>query len=300
MPRYCIVIPSYCAEATIVAAVNSAINQNYKDYSVVVSDNYSQDDTIRLLSQIESKKVKVIENTTYIDKSDNWNRAYSQSDDCEHLINLHSDDILSPDVLNHVDSLRSSQPVLIHGNNTSINFSNTIKNKKVNWPFPYLLNKDNQKELLLLGNSVGIVGTAIKRDSFDLLGGWSTKYTFYQDVELWYELSDIGDCIYSPANFGYYRRAKVCNPEKYILETLTWYQDKIQAGLNPKLRKSAINSILQFTKKVLENRIDLSSNTLSEINSVRQEYSNNNSYLFGISAHRNLIKLKGVRAGVLR
>ena len=92
MPRYCIVIPSYCSESTIVDAITSAVNQNYKDYSIVVSDNCSQDNTIQLLSEISSKKIKVIANTTYVNKSDNWNRAYSQSDDCEYFINLHIED----------------------------------------------------------------------------------------------------------------------------------------------------------------------------------------------------------------
>ena len=55
MPRYCIIIPSYNSESTIVPAVTSAINQNYKDFSVVVSDNCSDDNTIQLLSKIISK-----------------------------------------------------------------------------------------------------------------------------------------------------------------------------------------------------------------------------------------------------
>ena len=295
MPRYCIIMPSYCAESTIVAAITSAINQDYKDYSIVVSDNCSQDDTIQLLSEISSKKVKVIENTTCVSKSDNWNRAYSQSDDCEYFINLHSDDILSPNVLNNIDSLRSSKSVLIHGSNTSIDFLNTTKIKKKSWPFQYSLKEDHQKELLLLGNSVGIVGTAIKKKSFDMLGGWSTKYDFYQDVELWYELSNDGDCIYSPRNFGYYRGPKAYSPEKYIIETLKWYQDKIKAGLSYKLKKAAINSMLQFIEKILEKKYDLPNHVLNEMSVIKHEYINSTKYLIGISAYRNLIKLKGLK-----
>jgi glycosyltransferase involved in cell wall biosynthesis len=295
MPRYCIVIPSYCSESTIVDAITSAVNQNYKDYSIVVSDNCSQDNTIQLLSEISSKKIKVIANTTYVNKSDNWNRAYSQSDDCEYFINLHSDDILNPNVLNNIDNLRSSKSVLIHGSNTSIDFLNTTKKTNKSWPLQYSLKEDNQKELLLLGNSVGIVGTAINKKSFDLLGGWSAKYNFYQDVELWYELSNDGDCIYSPRNFGFYRGPKTYSPEKYIIETLKWYQDKIKAGLNYKLKKAAINSILQFIEKILEKKYDLPNHVLNEMNVIKLKYINSTKYLVGISAYRNLIKLKGLK-----
>ena len=146
-----------------------------------------------------------------MNKSDNWNRAYSQSDDCEYFINLHSDDILNPNVLNYTDSLKSSKSVLIHGSNISIDFFNTTKNTNKSWPLHYSLKEDHQKELLLLGNSVGIVGTAINKNSFDMLDGWSAKYNFYQDVELWYKLSSKGDCLYSPRNFGFYRGPKSYN-----------------------------------------------------------------------------------------
>ena len=70
MPKYCIVIPSLNSEDTILDAVISATSQRFSDYSVVVSDNASEDSTIEKLASVTAPNLTVISDQR-VGKSEN-------------------------------------------------------------------------------------------------------------------------------------------------------------------------------------------------------------------------------------
>lgn len=55
-----VIIPSYNRENTIVRAVNSVLNQTYKDIEVIVVDDCSKDRTLELLSSIKDERLKFL------------------------------------------------------------------------------------------------------------------------------------------------------------------------------------------------------------------------------------------------
>ena len=50
-----IIIPTYNSSALILKTLHSVINQDYKDYEIIIIDSYSADDTI---IKIKSLKIK--------------------------------------------------------------------------------------------------------------------------------------------------------------------------------------------------------------------------------------------------
>lgn len=295
MPKFCVVIPSYNSASTIFDAVKSAVDLDYPDYSVVVSDNVSKDDTVSIANGINSPRLKVFSNDVLLRKSENWNRAYSQADDCEYFVNLHSDDVLSKDVLRYLDKAIASDVVLIHGADYRISFDNTEVIKRRHYPFKYTLSGDTQRRLLLLGNCVSIVGTAIKRDAFQSLGGWSLDYDFYQDVELWYKLASLGRNVYVPEKFGFYRAPATDNPERSVDETLRWYEDKIKSGLGEKLEKAAVNSLKRIANNNLSSHNTFSEELTQKLLDILNKYDRYPKYLLGTYVQTNLVKLSGYR-----
>jgi len=294
MPKYCVVIPSYNSESTILEAVKSAVDLDYSDYSIIVSDNGSEDDTVSVASTVESKRLKVISNDIFIGKSENWNRAYLQADDCQFFVNLHSDDVLDRNVLNYIDRVISDDVVLVHGSDIRISFDGRKVIKRRNFPFKYSLSGNFQRKSLLFGNSVGIVGTAIKRDAFHALGGWSLDYNFYQDVDLWYQLASIGRNVYVPKKFGLYRAPVNDNPEKFIEESIRWYEDKIADFLQRDLEKAAVNSLKGIVSRGLKSESNLPDELVQKMMIVMERYDHYPEYYLGTYLHNNITKLRGV------
>lgn len=55
MPRVSVIIPTYNCERFLGRAIDSALQQNYKDYEIIVVDDGSTDHTRNLLSLYEKK-----------------------------------------------------------------------------------------------------------------------------------------------------------------------------------------------------------------------------------------------------
>lgn len=55
-----VVMPTYNREKTIIRAVNSVLNQTYKNIELIVVDDCSSDNTIKLLNEIKDPRLKII------------------------------------------------------------------------------------------------------------------------------------------------------------------------------------------------------------------------------------------------
>lgn len=54
-----VIIPAYNAEKTIVRAVNSVLEQEYKDLEVIIVDDFSSDGTVRLIAETFKNNYKI-------------------------------------------------------------------------------------------------------------------------------------------------------------------------------------------------------------------------------------------------
>lgn len=58
-PKVSVIIPAYDAEKTLIQCLNSVLNQNYKNYEVIVVDNNSADKTKEIIKEFQNKSKKV-------------------------------------------------------------------------------------------------------------------------------------------------------------------------------------------------------------------------------------------------
>lgn len=97
-PLVSVIIPTYNRKNTILASVNSVLNQTYKNIELIVVDDCSTDDTIDILEKINDKRLKVIRHpknkgqnaarNTGIKESSGEYIAHHDSDDIWHLNKL--------------------------------------------------------------------------------------------------------------------------------------------------------------------------------------------------------------------
>ena len=62
MLKFSIIIPTFNSEKFIERTLNSIIKQTYANYEVIICDNQSIDNTIKIVNkfQIKNKKIKLI------------------------------------------------------------------------------------------------------------------------------------------------------------------------------------------------------------------------------------------------
>ena len=125
MNRFIIVITAYNAEEFIVRCINSAINQNYPYFSVVVVDDNSNDDTLKIiLKEFKDTGIHLIANQKREGSAvANMKKAISvyaeRPEDI--IVCLDGDDYLyDNEVLSHLDSVYHPDIWLTYGQNISL------------------------------------------------------------------------------------------------------------------------------------------------------------------------------------
>jgi len=88
-----ICIPTFNRSDLLKKTLLSVANQTVKPWEVIVVDNYSSDDTQRVVS--EFSEIKYFRNNTNLGVADNWNRCIELATG-DFITLLHSDDLISP------------------------------------------------------------------------------------------------------------------------------------------------------------------------------------------------------------
>jgi glycosyltransferase involved in cell wall biosynthesis len=93
--RVSIAIPVYNGATTIRAAIESAIAQTFDRIEIVIVDNASTDDTVKIVKAYDDPRIRLHQNPTNIGFHLNHSRSFELSR-CEFIKPLHADDRLLP------------------------------------------------------------------------------------------------------------------------------------------------------------------------------------------------------------
>lgn len=74
-PKITIIIPTLNRAETLYFTISTALNQDYENYEIIVSDNYSEDKTKAIVSSFNSSKIKYINPQKRLSMSKHWEFA---------------------------------------------------------------------------------------------------------------------------------------------------------------------------------------------------------------------------------
>lgn len=105
--RFSVIICAYNIEAYVSKAIESVLNQTFKDYELILVNDGSKDNTLNILKEYESKngdRIKVIDNVINLGLSKSRNIAISQANG-EYIVHLDGDDLFyEPDTLKKINN----------------------------------------------------------------------------------------------------------------------------------------------------------------------------------------------------
>ncbi|MFT7086869.1 MAG: glycosyltransferase involved in cell wall biosynthesis [Rickettsiales bacterium] len=261
MPKISVCIASYNHAKYLKDTIQSVLNQSFQDFEIIISDDFSTDNSIEIIKNFKSSKIKLIENQQNNGCSINFNKCLEIASG-EYLALLGSDDMMAKNRLeNQLIYLEKNQQygaVFTHAQ--TIN----VENKEIEHGIMGMnnhLNYDRFEKLrkLFYGDNFLWAPTAmIKKDVLKNIGFFNPCLLQTQDFELWIRILiggfDVG----------------------LIEEKLTYYRinDNNLSYANKKIDHKFLSRIYFENQKILESFLKIkNTNEICQIfPEIREKY----------------------------
>jgi len=205
-PLISIVMPTYNQANYLAEAINSVIHQTYKNWELIIVDNFSNDETPNIVKTFSDKRIiyHKFRNQGIISASRNIAIKFSKGD---LVAFLDSDDVWYPNKLMVcIKNFDDNTDLIGHG----LSFFGI---KKGNF-FPGPIKKSSKKSLIRNGNCLTPSGTIVRKSLLNEVRGFSEDSSFItsEDYHLWIKLSGLGIRMkFIKAILGKYRTHKASN-----------------------------------------------------------------------------------------
>ncbi|MDJ0619715.1 MAG: glycosyltransferase [Calothrix sp. MO_192.B10] len=197
MPKVSICIPTYNRIHLLGFAIESVLNQTYKDFELIICDDGSRDGTSELMSQYQDSRIKYIQHSQNIGKSNNMLSGFEAARG-EYFVKFDDDDRLNSDFLAHtIDILENNLNIDFVGTDHWIIDINNVRNEaqtkansrrwgRANLPEGVV---DNLLEVVFIHQSFQIGATLFRRQVLDELGFMQQNWQNCEDNDLFVRLA---------------------------------------------------------------------------------------------------------------
>jgi glycosyltransferase involved in cell wall biosynthesis len=186
-PFFSVVLPNFNHGCYLKDAIDSVINQDYKNWELLIIDNYSTDNSNDVISSYNDSRIRVfkIKNEGIIAKSRNLGIKNAQA---KWIAFLDSDDIWYFNKLSKLIELTDDNFDIICSNEYRHDLAEGIRK-----PLCYNLKSNNfYQELLLKGNALSTSATIVSRDFLNNNKlGFSENVDFItvEDYDFWMQIA---------------------------------------------------------------------------------------------------------------
>ena len=252
-PKVSILIPTYNYAHFIGEAIESALNQTYTDFELIIIDDQSRDNTDEVVEKyLSDTRVKYIKNKKNLGLAANFNEALKYANG-EYIKYLLADDVFHPALLEKMVPVMDKYPNVTLVTSKRDMFGS--KSKSSDLPLLYL--QDGKTVIYAslkekAGNWIGEPTTVMFRKSALHIGNFNTSYTCLVDWEMWLRLLTVGDCYIIPETLSYFRvhdkqaSKLIMNDYKYTFEDYAFYRSvKSENALGLDLSKLDIDKMIK-------------------------------------------------------
>lgn len=187
MPKVSVVMPAYNAEKYIGEAIDSILNQTYKDFELIIINDGSTDDTREIILKYEDPRIIFLENEKNSGIVITLNKGLDQASG-EYIARMDADDIAVYDRFEkQVAYLESNHTVGALGTGIRIFGENVEQQERV-----FTTNSEQLKAELLFNSCMAHPTVMMRRSNLidnDLR--YSEKFSGREDFALWWEIVKV-------------------------------------------------------------------------------------------------------------
>ena len=191
-------IPTFNSELTILETINSLLNQSFKNWNCVISDDNSQDKTMDIICEhVEGdSRFTFLKNYVNLGQSGNFNRILNSASS-EFFLLLCSDDVLYPSAIEDMmnDFSVSENISVVFGKRNMVNEVGRVLFRSKSTKDSQVINKqDAIIQVLKLASSPFAEPSFVvfRTNSLVKSGGYSNELKFIIDLDSYLKLLDHG------------------------------------------------------------------------------------------------------------
>lgn len=237
-----VVIPCYNYGNFLPEAIASIENQTYSNWEIVIADDGSKEETLKVVAKYESHpKIKIL----YLENggpSRARNLAINAANG-KYILPLDADDYISPTYLEQAVQLLDSNPKL------GIVYceADFFGEQTGRWDLP-----EYKFPNILLDNCI-FVTSFFRREDWAIVNGFDESFEEWEDYDFWLKLIDLGREVNRiPEILFHYRKGHVSRSVRTNLDFLPVF-----ARLIKNHHKLYSENTLFFIEKILKQREDL-------------------------------------------
>lgn len=196
-----VIIPTYNSAQYLSAAVESVLQQTFKDFELLIIDDGSKDNTSELAKTFSDKVRYIYQENAGVSEARNHGIKVSKG---KYVAFLDADDTWLPTKLEkQIDALRNNSEY-------KFCFSDFVGVNQNLQPIEMKRGRlvDSAiKDLLLRGNVVGSICTVLcERELFDKVGGFDPKLSQCADWDMWIRIATLTDFLFIDEQLVTYRQ----------------------------------------------------------------------------------------------
>jgi glycosyltransferase involved in cell wall biosynthesis len=199
-----IVIPLFNKENSIQATLNSVLSQTYANFEVLIVDDGSTDDSIKVVNTNKDERIRLLSKVNGgVSEARNFGIERSNS---EFIFLLDADDLIKKDCLTTLLNLASKYPQesIFTADFEIVNGSSLISTSYCKGTESGIVS--NAYRSLWEGLFFIRAGnTLIKKSCFNKVGMFDTKISYYEDMDHILRLIRDYDVVYTPKNIFIYK-----------------------------------------------------------------------------------------------
>lgn len=189
-----VIMPVYNCEKYLRQAIESILNQTYKDFEFIIINDGSIDNSFNIIKEYQLQDGRIITISR-----ENKGLIYSLNEGIslasgKYIARMDGDDIALPERFEkQVEFLEHKKDVDVIGTHIYAFGNEDIeKSKKIEERFNVLIDEINMEKIIFDDIVICHPSSMIRREVLDKLGGYSYKYTCAEDYDLWIRALKFG------------------------------------------------------------------------------------------------------------
>ncbi|MHC0445701.1 glycosyltransferase family 2 protein [Flavobacterium sp. 3-218] len=198
LPLVTVICLCYNHDKFVIEALNSIVNQTYKNIEIIVADDFSNDSSVKEIKEWQKKysHAKLVINDSNLGNTKTFNKALKLSNG-DYIIDLAADDILLPNCVEEQISTffksKTERLAIVYGN------AEIISEDKAHLNYYYKVGADKKailkpasgdiyKAILSQSSMICSISSMIKKEVLLELNGYDENLS-YEDLDIWIRTS---------------------------------------------------------------------------------------------------------------